>query len=150
MSNLTAKIAQHSNAVEMLRNSKSGIYVYPVVAPEFSNWRSEQLAWRSSAVLFDQTHHMDELTVEGPDAEAFLAHTGINSFSNFSLNRAKHFVPVTPAGFVIGDMIIFREREDKFVLVGRAPSANWLMFQVRPSDEFSYLSAQRKTAELDV
>ena len=82
MSNLTAKIAQHSNAVEMLRNSKSGIYVYPVVAPEFSNWRSEQLAWRSSAVLFDQTHHMDELTVEGPDAEAFLAHTGINSFSN--------------------------------------------------------------------
>ena len=52
MSNLTAKIAQHSNAVEMLRNSKSGIYVYPVVAPEFSNWRSEQLAWRSSAVLF--------------------------------------------------------------------------------------------------
>ncbi len=129
MSNLTAKIAQHSNAVEMLRNSKSGIYVYPVVAPEFSNWRSEQLAWRSSAVLFDQTHHMDELTVEGPDAEAFLAHTGINSFSNFSLNRAKHFVPVTPAGFVIGDMIIFREREDKFVLVGRAPSANWLMFQ---------------------
>lgn len=118
-----------SNPVELLRNSRGGIYVYPVVAPEFSNWRSEQMAWRHSAVLFDQTHHMDELIVEGPDAEAFLAYVGINAFGNFDLNRAKHFVPVTPAGHVIGDMIIFREREDKFVLVGRQPTANWTKFQ---------------------
>src|ERR1043166_5214190 len=128
-SNLSAALAQHGNAVEMLRNSKAGIYVYPVVAPEFSNWRSEQTAWRNAAVLFDQTHHMDELIVEGPDAAAFLEHVGINSFANFDLNRAKHFVPVTPAGHVIGDMIIFRERADKFVLVGRAPTANWVKFQ---------------------
>ena len=104
------------------------MYVYPVVAPEFANWRDEQRAWRDSAVLFDQSHHMDELIVEGPQAEEFLSHHGINSFANFDTNRAKHFVPVTPAGHVIGDMIIFREREDKFILVGRAPTANWLMF----------------------
>jgi vanillate/3-O-methylgallate O-demethylase len=72
---------------------------------------------------------MDELIVEGPDAEAFLAYVGINAFGNFDLNRAKHFVPVTPAGHVIGDMIIFRERMDKFILVGRAPTANWVKFQ---------------------
>ncbi|MBL6773527.1 MAG: aminomethyl transferase family protein [Alphaproteobacteria bacterium] len=129
MPNLSQIIAQHKNPVDMLRNSATGMYVYPVVAPEFTNWRDEQQAWRQSAVLFDQTHHMDELIVEGSDAEAFLAHTGINGFANFDLNRAKHFVPVTPAGHVIGDMIIFREREDKFVLVGRAPTANWLKFQ---------------------
>ena len=129
MQNLTSVMAGHKNPVEMLRNSQVGMYVYPVVAPEFSNWRSEQAAWRHSAVLFDQTHHMDELTVEGPQAAEFLSHTGINSFANFDLNRAKHFVPVTPAGHVIGDMIIFREREDKFILVGRAPTANWLLFQ---------------------
>jgi vanillate/3-O-methylgallate O-demethylase len=80
-------------------------------------------------VLFDQSHHMDELIVEGPDAEAFLSYVGINGFANFDLNRAKHFVPVTPAGHVIGDMIIFRERTDKFILVGRAPTANWVRFQ---------------------
>ncbi|MCO4846973.1 MAG: aminomethyltransferase family protein [Yoonia sp.] len=113
----------------MLRNSKIGMYVYPVVAPEFTNWRDEQGAWRDHAVLFDQSHHMDELIVEGPDAEPFLAYVGINGFGNFGLNRAKHFVPVTPAGHVIGDMIIFREREDKFILVGRAPTANWVRFQ---------------------
>ncbi|AMM86392.1 aminomethyltransferase family protein [Martelella sp. AD-3] len=126
---LSSVMQGFSNPVELLRNSRSGIYVYPVVAPEFSNWRSEQMAWRHTAVLFDQTHHMDELIVEGPDAAAFLAHVGINAFGNFDLNRAKHFVPVTPAGHVVGDMIIFREREDKFVLVGRQPTANWTKFQ---------------------
>lgn len=129
MRSLTTAMSQFANPVDMLRSSRAGIYVYPVVAPEFHNWRDEQRAWRDSAVLFDQTHHMDELTVEGPQAEAFLAHTGINAFSNFELNRAKHFVPVTPAGHVIGDMIIFRERADKFILVGRSPTANWLRFQ---------------------
>jgi vanillate/3-O-methylgallate O-demethylase len=126
--NLTAAIAAAGNPVNMLRNSKIGMYVYPVVAPEFQNWRNEQAAWRHSAVLFDQSHHMDELIVEGPQATEFLSHHGINSFANFDLNRAKHFVPVTPAGHVIGDHIIFREREDKYILVGRAPTSNWLMF----------------------
>lgn len=121
-------LAERGNAVDLLRNSKVGMYVYPVVAPEFVNWRDEQRAWRESAVLFDQSHHMDEVFVEGPQAEEFLAHHGINAFSNFDLNRAKHYVPVTPAGHVIGDQIIFRERQDKFVLVGRAPVSNWLQF----------------------
>ena len=67
--NLTQVLQEAGNTVQLLRNSKTGIYVYPVVAPEFSNWRSEQAAWRETAVLFDQSHHMDELVVEGPDAE---------------------------------------------------------------------------------
>ena len=126
--NLSSVLREHGNAVELLRNSRIGMYIYPVVAAEFTNWRSEQAAWRDSAVLFDQTHHMDELIVEGPDAADFLENIGINSFANFDLNRAKHFVPVTPAGHVVGDMIIFRERADKFILVGRAPTANWVKF----------------------
>lgn len=125
---LATKMAAAGNPVQMLRNSKIGMYVYPVVAPEFSNWRVEQEAWRKSAVLFDQSHHMDEVIVEGPQATEFLSHHGINSFANFDLNRAKHYVPVTPNGHVIGDHIIFREREDKYILVGRAPTSNWLMF----------------------
>ncbi|MCB1343148.1 MAG: aminomethyltransferase family protein [Pseudooceanicola sp.] len=128
MPSLNDVMAQHKNPVEMLRNSKIGMYVYPVVTPEFQNWRDEQKAWRDTAVLFDQSHHMDEVIVEGPQATEFLSYHGINSFKNFDLNRAKHFVPVTPNGHVIGDHIIFREREDKYILVGRAPTSNWLMF----------------------
>jgi len=125
---LEQKITAYGNPAKMLRNSQIGMYVYPIVAPEFTNWRDEQRAWRDSAVLFDQTHHMDELIVEGPDAVAFLDHIGVNSFANFGLDRAKHFVSVTPAGHMVGDVICFREREDKFILVGRAPSCNWVKF----------------------
>ena len=128
MPSLTDAMSNWKNPVEMLRNSQIGMYVYPVVTPEYANWRDEQRAWRETAVLFDQSHHMDELIVEGPQAEEFLSHHGINSFANFDLNRAKHFVPVTPAGHVIGDHIIFHERADKFILVGRAPVSNWLQF----------------------
>ena len=128
MPSLTDVMSKYKNPVEMLRNSKIGMYVYPVVTPEFNNWRVEQEAWRNTAVLFDQSHHMDEVIVEGPQATEFLSHHGINGFSNFDLNRAKHYVPVTPNGHVIGDHIIFREREDKYILVGRAPTSNWLMF----------------------
>ena len=85
MPSLSDAMAQHRNPVEMLRNSKIGMYVYPIVAAEFSNWRDEQIAWRDSAVLFDQTHHMDELAVEGPDAADFLNHIGINSIAGCAL-----------------------------------------------------------------
>ncbi|MEC7761177.1 MAG: aminomethyltransferase family protein [Pseudomonadota bacterium] len=123
------QIMQETDIVTHLRNSKIGMYIYPGVAPEFTNWRSEQMAWRDSVVVYDQSHHMDEVTVEGPDAQAFLAHVGINDFGNFDMGRAKHFVPVTPAGHVIGDHIIFRLDENKYVTVGRAPTSNWIMFQ---------------------
>ena len=105
-SSLSDVIDANGNVVEMLRNSRVGMYVYPVVAPEFTNWRDEQRAWRESAVLFDQSHHMDEVIVEGPQAAEFLEYVGINSFANFDLNRAKHFVPVTPAGLCLSHVLI--------------------------------------------
>ncbi|MDX9875046.1 MAG: hypothetical protein RBS88_09065, partial [Spongiibacteraceae bacterium] len=121
--------AAGGNPVQMLRNSQIGAYVYPVVAPEFSNWRTEQQAWRETAVLFDQSHHMQNLIVRGKDAMKLFSDTAINSFANFTVNKAKQYVPVTPYGHVIGDGILFYEPGEEFVYVGRAPAANWLMFQ---------------------
>ena len=54
------------SAVELARNSQIGPYVYPVVPPEFTNWRDEQVAWRETAALFDQSHHMTDLYRRGP------------------------------------------------------------------------------------
>lgn len=116
------------NTVEMLRNSKIGAYVYPVVPAEFSNWRDEQRGWRNSCVLFDQSHHMVDLYIEGPDAVKLCSKLAINSFSNFPINRAKQFIPCSYDGFVIGDGIIFHLSENKLVFVGRAPTANWIQF----------------------
>ena len=116
------------NPVNMLRNSQIGAYVYPVVPSEYGNWRDEQRAWRETCVLFDQSHHMVEQWVEGPDALKLLSHLAINSFAKFPVNRAKQFVPCSYDGHVIGDGILFHLEENKLVFVGRAPSASWIQF----------------------
>jgi vanillate/3-O-methylgallate O-demethylase len=36
---------------------------------------------------------MAELMIEGPDAFRLLSHLTINSFKNFTVDKAKHFVP---------------------------------------------------------
>jgi len=127
--NLERVLAERGNPVDMLRNSQIGAYVYPVVAPEFHNWRSEQWAWQHSAVLFDQSHHMVDLYIRGKDAHKLLSDTMINSPKGWAVNKAKQYVPTTPYGHVIGDGIIFWLAEEEFVYVGRAPAANWLMYQ---------------------
>jgi vanillate/3-O-methylgallate O-demethylase len=114
--------------VELLRNSQIGAYVYPVVPAEFTNWRDEQTAWRKTCVLFDQSHHMVDLHIEGPDALKLLSELAINSFAKFPVNRAKQFVPCSYDGYVIGDGILFHMEPNKLVFVGRAPSANWIEF----------------------
>ncbi|MFD1212833.1 aminomethyl transferase family protein [Arthrobacter sp. GCM10027362] len=126
--NLQEVLDASGNTVELLRNSQIGAYIYPVVAPEFTNWRSEQRAWRETAVLFDQSHHMDNLFIKGPDALKLISETAVNSVANFPVNKAKQYVPTGPSGHVIGDGILFHEAEDQYVYVGRAPAANWLLF----------------------
>src|ERR1700745_3449755 len=123
------------NPVPMVRNSQIRAYVYPVVPSEFSNWRDEQRAWRETAVLFDQTHHMAELTVKGPDALKLMSHTTINSFANFTPNRAKQMVPTSYDGYVIGDGILFYLAENELLFVGRAPSVNWIQLQAETGGE---------------
>lgn len=117
------------NPVSMLRHSRIGAYVYPVVPAEYSNWRDEQRAWRETAVLFDQSHHMVNVYVEGPDALKLLSFLATNSFANFPVNRAKQFAPCSYDGYVIGDGILFHLEQNRFVFVGRAPAANWIQFQ---------------------
>jgi len=116
------------NPVKMLRNSQLGAYVYPVVPSEYTNWRDEQAAWRKSAVLFDQSHHMAEMTVKGPDALKMMSYLTINSFQGFAPNKAKQMVPVSYDGYVIGDGILFYTAENELLFVGRAPTVNWLQF----------------------
>jgi len=116
------------NPVNLLRNSQIGAYVYPVVPPEFTNWRDEQRAWRETCVLFDQSHHMAEMLVEGPDAMKLLSHLAINSFANFPVNKAKQFVPCSHSGHVIGDGILFHLAENQLNFVGRAPCVSWIQF----------------------
>ena len=114
--------------VELLRNSQAGPNVYPGVPSEFTNWRDEQQAWQQTCVLFNLSYHMADLAVEGPDALKLLSGLAVNSFEGFALDRAKHFVPCSLDGYVIGDVILYALGENRFNLVGRAPALNWVTF----------------------
>ena len=121
-------LATAGNPVELLRNSPAGPNVYPGVPPEFTNWRDEQRAWQETCVLFNLSYHMNDLRVEGPDALRLLLDLAVNSFDGFTGDRAKHLVPCSPDGYVIGDVILFALDVDRFDLVGRAPALNWIVY----------------------
>ena len=125
---LEALIATVGNPVDLVRNSQIGPYVYPKVPAEFSNWRDEQHAWRRTSCLFDQSHHMTDLYVKGPDALKLLSDIGVNSFATFAVNKAKQFVACNCDGYLIGDAILFYLGEDLFSLVGRPSAHNWLQY----------------------
>ena len=115
-------------AVKLLRNSRTGPYVYPVVASEYTNWRDEQIAWQQTCVLFNQSYHMTDMYVEGPDALKLLSSLGINTFSNFERNKAKQYVVCNYDGYVIGDVILFHLTHDSFNIVGRPSVHHWVQY----------------------
>lgn len=120
-------IKNRGGAVRALRNSPARPAIFPVT-PEFTNWRSEQQAWRDSVALLDQSHHMCDLFISGPDALRLLSDTAVNNFANFPVNSAKQFVAVNHEGYLIGDAIIVRESEDKFDIIGWFMVIDWVQF----------------------
>ncbi|MEZ5897662.1 MAG: hypothetical protein R3C51_14845 [Parvularculaceae bacterium] len=127
MTSLQQKIGGAGGALPMLRGSQIGQYVFPIPA-EFSNWRDECEAWTNSAVLLDQSHHMTDLYIEGPDTIRLLSDLGINKFKNFGRNRAKQFVACNHEGYLIGDGVLFGLDDFRVNLVGRPHVPNWAQY----------------------
>jgi vanillate/3-O-methylgallate O-demethylase len=120
-------LAAVGDPVKLVRNSQIGPYVYPKVRAEFTNWRDEQRAWRESAALFDQSHHMTDLYVEGPGVVELFSALGVNTFENVQVNKAKQFVACNHDGYV-GDGILFFLSENRVSLVGRPSAHNWVQY----------------------
>jgi len=78
--------------------------------------------------LFNQSYHMTDMYVNGPDAMKVLSDLGVNSFKNFGPNKAKQFIPCSPEGYVIGDVILFGLEDGSFNLVGRPSVHNWVQY----------------------
>ncbi|HXH96403.1 MAG TPA: hypothetical protein VNH40_04260 [Gaiellaceae bacterium] len=139
-------IAAAGSAVALARDSQIGPYVYPAVPAEFSNWREEQVAWRETCALFDQTHHMTDLYIQGPDTIRLLSDLGINSFANAAVNKAKQFVACNHDGYVIGDAILFFLDENRVSLVGRPSAHNWVAYHAETGDYDVELEWDERTA----
>jgi len=122
-----AAIARAGGPVAHLRHAQVRPTVFPVT-PEFSNWRSEQRAWRDSVALLDQSHHMTDLFISGPDALSLLRDVGVNSFADFPVDAAKQFIAVNHEGYLIGDAILFHLEEDVYDLVGWHMVIDWVQY----------------------
>ncbi|HWH27262.1 MAG TPA: aminomethyl transferase family protein [Pseudolysinimonas sp.] len=101
---------------------------YPKV---YTNWVDEQTAWHTSAILFDQSYHMTDLYITGPDRVRLVSDTAVNSFANFGAGMAKQYVPVNEQGYVIGDAILLGLSDDELVIVGNTPCLNWIKYQAK-------------------
>src|SRR6476646_3836729 len=145
-SSLEQKLAAAGSAAEMARNSQIGPYVYPAVPAEFSNWRDEQVAWRETCALVDQSHHMTDLYIEGPDVIRLLSAVGVNAFENFQVNKAKQLVVCNPDGYVIGDGILFFLDENRVSLVGRPSAHNWVQYHAETDGYDVSLERDERTA----
>lgn len=106
----------------------AGAAAVALTPPAYSNWHDEQRAWSETAVLFEQTYIMPELFLEGPDSLKLLERLGVNTFSNFTADRAKQFVTCSPSGHAIGDSILYRHGEQSFELVSGMPALDWVHY----------------------
>jgi vanillate/3-O-methylgallate O-demethylase len=111
-------------------HSRARAGLSPVPA-EFSNWRDEQRAWRETAILFDQSHHMPELYVKGPGAFRLLNSIGVNSLANLNPGIAKQFIGCNARGQLIGDCILYDLGDQTYELVSSMPLLNWVEYQAQ-------------------
>jgi vanillate/3-O-methylgallate O-demethylase len=130
---LAVALGRTGSPVELLRNLSFPPSTFPV-KPEFTNWRTESRSWLESCALLDQSHHMTDLFVEGPDALRLFSDLAVNTFANFGPGKAKQFVAVAPDGHLIGDAILFHLDENSFDLVGHPMVIDWVTFQLDRGD----------------
>ena len=130
---LQDKIDALGNPAEFLRNVPVGAYIYPVQS-QFTNWRDEHRSWHDDVALLDQSLHMTDLYVEGPDLIRLLSEVAINSFKNFGRNKGKQLICCNDDGYLIGDMILFGLEDDKVNIVGRPVVANWIQYKIESGD----------------
>lgn len=118
----------YNDTISQYHVSRTSLFA-SLIAPEYSNWREEQRAWRESAVLFNQSHHMPVLYVKGPDAKKLLNYLSPNTFTNLSTSRGKQYIACTPRGHHVGDCILYYYGEKEgFELISGMPILNWVRF----------------------
>lgn len=130
---LESAIEKAGGPIPFLRNHNARAHTLPVTA-EHTTWQEEQRSWRDSVALMDQSHHMTDLFLSGPDALKLLSDLGVNNFSAFGTNKAKQLIVTSPEGYYIGDVIVFHLPDGTFDLVGREIVMDWVQFHLETGD----------------
>ena len=129
--NLEEVLAAVGGPVKLLRGSQIGPYVFPVVHPEYTNWRDEQRAWKEDVALLNLSYHMTDLYLKGPGAIEVLRKVGLTKMATFPVNRGKQLIAASHDGYMIGDGIVFHLDENLFRVVGPPVISDWTEFHAR-------------------
>jgi glycine cleavage system aminomethyltransferase T len=152
-------LAESGGPVNLLRASNLGPYTFPVIPPEFTNWRDEVRAWKDSCALLEQSYHMTELHLRGSEIIPFLSEIAVNKFDPFPTMKAKQIVLAGHDGYFIADAILFREAEDFCRIVGAPFASDWVLYNAEKSsldvkatkdDNFSIRSGTREVFRVQV
>jgi len=95
---------------------------------DFAGWQmpvsygsdlAEHHAVRTAAGIFDISH-MAEISVEGPDAAAFLDFALAGKLSAITLTQAKYSLLLNEEGGIIDDLVVYRTGETAYLVVANA------------------------------
>ncbi|MDV2580970.1 glycine cleavage system aminomethyltransferase GcvT [Alkalibacillus haloalkaliphilus] len=110
---------------------------------QFSSIKEEHHATREKAGLFDVSH-MGEVTVTGPDSEAFLQKMVTNDVSKLNTNQAHYTAMCYPDGGTVDDFLIYKRDEEDYLLVVNAANTEkdyeWLVEHQEGSVEINNIS----------
>ncbi len=99
---------------------------------KYNNELDEHRAVRTAAGVFDLSH-MGEIWVNGPQAAEFLSYAFISDLTTLKVGKAKYSMICNAEGGIIDDLITYRLKEDKFLVVPNAGNAErvWGELQAR-------------------
>lgn len=145
---LEEALSDWDGPLEMLRSPEIDPlpFRFGMYPEEHTNWVEEQLAWREGCSLANQSHHMTDLWIEGPEALDVLRDLGINDFDGFDPGDAKQFIASNPDGYVIGDGILFCLSLINYRLVGTQIAPNWVQYNVETGGYEATVSREEPTA----
>jgi vanillate/3-O-methylgallate O-demethylase len=119
-----------------LPNARADVFpvlTVPAVPQEFSLWEREGMGYRESVSMFDQTHHMTGLLVEGADAQEFLGRLSCNRLHKSPPGTASQLLCVDDEGRLIGDGIAFHQEDGSFRLYA-GTCINWIHYNAEHTD----------------
>ncbi|MGZ4628245.1 MAG: glycine cleavage system aminomethyltransferase GcvT [Oryzihumus sp.] len=88
----------------------------------YSSETAEHHAVRNAAALFDLSH-MGQIEVNGAGATAALDHALVSNIDRVAVGKAKYTLICSADGGVIDDLIVYRLREDGYLVVANAGNA---------------------------
>ncbi len=124
----------------------------------YSSINEEHRAVRESVGMFDVSH-MGDVIVEGPDATEFLSYILPTDFSKVKDMKASYTAFLNHRGIMIDDTIVTKIREDKYLVVPNAATAQLIYHHMysmgagydvkikNVSDDFACIALQGRDAE---